>query len=458
MRKSVFSSLICAAHGVRELRNFGSDGRGSVAMIFGLALIPMFMMMGAAVDYTKAVTVRSRLNHLADRAALAAVKAAAQKESDCIANPSGNNVSNFQGCGKSDIINAGTAAASQYMNADPVFQNAGQQPTIGLSGANGSWSATVTYSANVPAAVTKLMGVPTIPVNGSVTSNIALGTNVYLNFYLLLDRSMSMGIGATSDDISRLQALTGCAFACHSSSYESQYYDQPKAQGIRFRIDDLRDATGALVAQAKLTASANARDHIQMGAYAFDHRVSSLVEMTSDLSAVATAVKALDLPTSDDGTQAADALSWLVTNKIKGGGTGLSSATPLEIAFLVTDGVEDGIYTGWNRMVGPTGLPLPWWPSWMTKAATSAFPVAACDALKSKGVIVAVVYTTYVPFTGTVQYDKLIGPFAPNISPNLQSCASSGYFFTASAPGDITRGMQSLFNKALQEMALKLTR
>ncbi len=457
MHKPGFYALARASRVRKRLRNFRANERGSIAMIFGLALIPMFMMMGAAVDYTQAVTVRSRLNHLADRAALAAVKAAAQKESDCVANPAGNNVSNFQGCGQKDIIKAGVAAGVQYMNGDPLMRGADRKPTIELSSSEGSWSATVNYSADIPTNIARLMGVQTIPVNGKVTSNIALGTHMYLNFHLLLDRSMSMGIGATSDDISRLQALTGCAFACHSEGYEAQYYDQPKAQGIRFRIDDLRDATGALVAQAKMVASANAREHIQMGVYAFNHHVSPLVEMTSDLTNVANAVKNLDLPTHDDGTQAADAVTWLVANKIKGNGTGLTSAAPLEIVFLVTDGVEDGIYTGWNKMVGPTGLPLPWWPSWMTKAPTSAFPVTACDALKSKGAIVAVVYTTYVPFPGTVQYDRLIGPFAPNISPNLQGCASQGYFFTASEPGDITRGMQSLFNRALQELALKLT-
>lgn len=445
--------------GSAKVRNFIAEKRASLSIIFGLTLIPIMMIVGAGVDYTQAVITRSRLGHLADRAALAAVKAAAQKEADCIANPASNNYNNYQGsgCGNDDIARAGAAAGAQYMNADPIFQRANQQPDITLASANGSWSATIAYSADVPTSMSRIIGVKAIPVSGKVTSNISLGTHVYLNFHLLLDRSMSMGIGATSDDISRMEALTGCAFGCHTTGYDAQYYDQPKAQGIRFRIDDLRDATSALVAQAKLVSSANAREHIQMGVYAFNHKVSPLVEMTSDLLAVANAVKTLDLPTSDDGTQAADALAWLANNRIKGSGTGLTSATPLEIAFLVTDGVEDGIYTGWNKIVGPRGKPLPWWPSWMTSAPTGAFPVGACDALKSKGAIVAVVYTTYVPFPGTVQYDNLIGPFAANIDPNLRGCASPGYFFVASDPGDITKGMQTLFNKAMKELAMKLT-
>lgn len=428
------------------------DEAGSVALIFGLAVIPLFMMIGAAVDYSRASTMRSRLNHLADRAALAAVKAAAQKEADCIAR---NDRS--ESCSKSQIEKIGRAAGAQYVAADPAFANVGRNKSVNLVKNEASWSATVAYAAEMPASMTKIIGLSSIPVNGSVTSNISLGSHFYLNVRLLLDRSMSMGIGATADDISRMQALTGCAFGCHKAADADKYYYQPKAQGIRFRIDDLRDATTALVAQAKMVTASNARNHVNIGAYAFNHQVESLVELTSDLNKVGAAVQALDLPTHDDGTQAADALNWLNAQKVPSSGDGFSADRAQEVVFLVTDGVEDGIYTGWSGMVGPTGLPLSWWSPSITKANTSAFPVGACDALKSKGAIVAVVYTTYVPFTGTEQYDRLIGPFAANVSPNLQSCATSGYFFVASNPGDINKGMQQLFSKALAESALRLT-
>ena len=436
---------------------YSKNRNASTGLVFGLAFLPIMIALGAAIDYTKAVTARSRLNYPADRAALAAVKAAAQKEADCVANPAGNKESDFQGCDKNDVIKVGVAAGTQYLMADPMFSGSNKPPGIELANSNGSWFATISSSADVPTSVSKFLGLQSIPVSGKVTSNISNGANAYLDFYLLLDRSMSMGIGATANDISRLQTLIGCAFGCQTSGYASHYYDLPKSQGIRFRIDDLRDATSAVVSQAKLVTGSNAREHIKMGVYAFNHRVTPLVELTDDLNSVATAVQTLDLPTVDDGTQAADALTCLSNNKVKGSGNGLTSGAPLEIVFLVTDGVEDGIYTNWWGMQGPKGKPLPWWPKRYTSAPTGSFPVGACDALKCKGAIVAVVYTTYAPFTGAVQYDNLIGPFADNIEPNLKSCASNGYFFTASAPGDITKGMQSLFNKALQEMALKLT-
>lgn len=430
---------------------FAANESGSIGIIFGLAMIPIFAMMGATIDYTRAATVRTRLDRLADRAALAAVKAAAQKEADCILEKSTG-----KDCAPGQIQKLGEGVGEQFILADAAFQTYGTDKRLTLTKNGASWSASVTYTGEMPTTASKLMGLSSIPVKGSVTSNISMGRQLHLNIRMLLDNSMSMGIGATPDDISRMQALTGCAFGCHTGSDAAVYYDRPKAQGIRFRIDDLRDATTALVAMAKSATAVSARNHIQMEAYAFDHTVTPLIALTSDLKAVGSAVQALDLPTADDGTQAADAIKWL-SAQIPASGDGRAAERPQEVVFIVTDGVENGIYTGWQGMSRPTGLPLSWWPKWMKMANTGAFPVGACDALREKDAIVAVVYTTYVPFVGTEQYDRLIGPFAHNIEQNLKSCATNGYFYVASNPGDIQKGMQQLFNKAMAATALRLT-
>jgi len=432
-------------------RRYLDDANGSVALIFGLVMIPIFVVMGSALDYTRAATMRTRLDRLADRAALAAVKASAQKEADCILARSTTG-----DCTPAHIQKLGVATGTQYILADPAFQQYGKTKRLSLVKNNVSWSATVAYTADLPVAMAKLMGFTSIPIKGTVVSNIAMGSHLYLNVRMLLDNSMSMGIGATASDISRMQALTGCAFGCHSTADAPVYYDAPKAQGIRFRIDDLRDATTALVATAKTVTASNARNHIQMAAYAFDNTTVPLIALTSDLNAVGSAVQALDMPTTDDGTQAADAINYLAT-QVPTSGDGLAADRPQEVVFIVTDGVENGIYTGWQGMSAPTGLPLSWWPASMTMANTGAFPVGPCDALKAKDAIVAVVYTYYVPFVGTEQYDRLIGPFASNIEPNLKSCATEGYFYMASNPGDIEKGMKQLFSKAMAATALRLT-
>ncbi len=51
---------------------FTSDRGGNVAVIFALSLIPLFGVGGAALDYSRVLTMRSKLQHASDAAALAA--------------------------------------------------------------------------------------------------------------------------------------------------------------------------------------------------------------------------------------------------------------------------------------------------------------------------------------------------------------------------------------------------
>ncbi len=53
------------------VRRFTRNARGNVAILFGLAIIPILLGVGAAVDYGRALIVRERMSSAADAAALA---------------------------------------------------------------------------------------------------------------------------------------------------------------------------------------------------------------------------------------------------------------------------------------------------------------------------------------------------------------------------------------------------
>ena len=57
------------------LHSFGSDERGTVAMMFGIMMTALLFLAGMALDYGRAVNVRSRVLDAADSAALAAGRA-----------------------------------------------------------------------------------------------------------------------------------------------------------------------------------------------------------------------------------------------------------------------------------------------------------------------------------------------------------------------------------------------
>lgn len=53
------------------VRSFARNARGNVAVLFGLAIIPILLSIGAGVDYGRALIVRERMVNAADEAALA---------------------------------------------------------------------------------------------------------------------------------------------------------------------------------------------------------------------------------------------------------------------------------------------------------------------------------------------------------------------------------------------------
>ena len=58
------------------LQDFRSDTRGNIAIIFALASIPLFLGLGAAVDYSKGTDVRTHLQGVLDAAVLAGAREA----------------------------------------------------------------------------------------------------------------------------------------------------------------------------------------------------------------------------------------------------------------------------------------------------------------------------------------------------------------------------------------------
>src|SRR4029077_11487561 len=115
-------------------------------------------------------------------------------------------------------------------------------------------TAVINYVAMVPTAFLGLVGKSTLTITGMSTAATALPT--YIDFYLLLDNTPSMGVGATTADINTLVNNTPdqCAFACHDlSTYPNDYYSNAKSRGVQMRIDVLRLATQQLMDTATVT-------------------------------------------------------------------------------------------------------------------------------------------------------------------------------------------------------------
>ena len=94
-----------------------------------------------------------------------------------------------------------------------------------------------------------------------------------------------------------------------------------------------------------------------------------------------------------------------------------------------------------------------------TKPTTSGrcqepIKLSNCQALKNRGIKVAVLYTTYLPLPTDGWYNTWISPFAASISPQMESCASPGLFFEVGPNQGIADAMAALFKRSVASARL----
>lgn len=139
-------------------------------------------------------------------------------------------------------------------------------------------------------------------------------------------------------------------------------------------------------------------------------------------------------------------------------GNGAANSTPQEILFIVTDGMAD------ESEGGRVNAPL------------TASDIAVCNAIKTKGIKIAILYTQYLPqaLVGDSWSQSNVAPYLPappypyaagnsgssdQVVAALQSCASTGssgspLVQTVTTDGDFTAALQQLFSTALQSARL----
>jgi hypothetical protein len=325
-------------------------------------------------------------------------------------------------------------------------------------------NSTVQFSADVPTMFLGVMGKSSMTVTGTSTSTANMP--LYVDFYLLLDNSPSMGVAATPTDITNLQAKTGgCAFACHDTSLAAgkSNYDIAKANGITTRIDVVRQASANLMDTAQSTQTYSSQ--FRMAIYDFGGSsatigLRNLFSLSSSLSSAKTAAGNIDLMSvagqNDKYTADKDTpfttIFPAINSAIASPGAGTTSA-PLKYLFFVSDGVADES--------NASCLKTMYNAHWGNIAPRCQSPInpALCTTLKNRGIKIAVLYTTYQPPTDT-WYSDWVAPFnlspygpSPNseIAINMQSCASPGFYFEVSPTQGISDAMNTLFKKAVAD-------
>jgi len=434
-------------------RSFIGDRRGNVAAIFAVMLVPIVFMSGMALDFSSAMQKRAKLNAAADAAALAAVTPAMMTQSSAAATTAATNIFTAQASGISGL---------NY-----------SAPTITVSDAGLYRTVTVSYTATSVNNFPNVLGNQTWSLSG--TSQASSYTAPNINFYLLLDNSPSMAVAATTAGINTMLAATanapsngqnagGCAFACHESNPSADNLGNPggednytlaKNLGVKTRIENMATATQALMSTAASTEAANNATY-KMAIYTFNNSGTSTVQtLTSNLTTAATAAGTIDVlevyeesnggmltPTDvndDTDTNFESAISQ-INGVMPNPGTGASTSTPQEVLFIVSDGVDDESNSSCSQPLSH-GAPI--------YRCMQPFDTTTCTTIQKRGILIAVLYTVYLPLTTNTFYNQWIAPFQSQIATNMQNCASPGLFFSVTTDGDITAAMQSMFTQAV---------
>jgi Flp pilus assembly protein TadG len=500
------------------VKSFVRDECGNIAVIFVIASLPVLAAVGCAVDYSLATRMKAKLQSAADAAGVGSL---------AVGSPAYVAAGQM---GSTGPVPAGVTDATNIFNANITgltgYSSLQVTPTVTKTDTN--IVSQVTFTATMPTNFVKMIGFPTMTLSGSSQSAGSLPP--YLDFYLLLDVSGSMGLPSTSAEETRLSSVnpdnyrqypTGCTLACHFSPQNSACTDSgtqgyptnnyclgyaisrvsqfgytgllttnnsnPMQKQLPSNIVSglpnslysnlstvsscpnpgtdaciqLRlDAVGYAVNQLFTTANSSEKlpQQFRIGLYPFiRYLYSSYYPLTSSINgdpsnsstinyAAANLASLLDTNMNSNlgsgGTHIDTALSS-VNTLITSVGNGSASNNTLPYVFLITDGAQDPQVKG---------VPNGGWSG--SNHATVISPSTDCAPLKSRGIVISVLYIPYQPispvnasFAG--DEDDAANNNIPNIPASLQGCASPGFFYTANTPADITAALNAMFNHAL---------
>ncbi|MBB3134829.1 Flp pilus assembly protein TadG [Rhizobium pisi] len=416
---------------------FISDRSGNFGIMTALLLVPLVGAAGMAVDFAHALSLRTQLYAAADAAAVGSIS----EKSGAVAAAMSMTGDGTISLGKADARSIFMSQISGELSDVPVDLG------IDVTKAANKLNSQVSFTATVPTTFMRVLGRDSISISGTATAEYQ--TASFMDFYILLDNTPSMGVGATATDVSTMEKNTSdsCAFACHETQNNNNYYNLAKKLGVSMRIDVVRQATKELTQTAKTTRASD--NQFRMGVYTFgtkaeDAKLTTISDPTTDLDKVRSYTDAVDLMTipyqgynNDQQTSFDSALTQMKTI-ITTPGDGSTSATPQKILFFVSDGVGDSEK-----------------PKGCTKKLTGnrcqePIDTSFCQPLKDKGIRVAVLYTTYLPLPKNSWYNTWIKPFQSEIPTKMQACASPGLYFEVTPTDGIAEAMKALFLKVIR--------
>lgn len=440
-----------------------ADRSGNFAILFALISFCLLLAMGVAIDFSRAYGVRIGLQSNLDAALVAAVKMVDQSTDETKL--------------KAAVI---TWLSAQKAADGSKYDIKPEDIQIDVS----KGAITAVARATLPTTFLNVANIPTI--NVATTATIQAPAASYLNVYIVLDKSASMLLAATTQGQTTMRnSSAGCVFGCHVAeggphSYNGQNYATnyalARAMGVTMRADV--SVTAAKEVIAMIDAADPTHTRIKISLYTAGSALTQVVAPTFSTSTAKSALdndaKKLNGATSED-TSRFDATLPALATSVGTAGDGKTAAAPLKLVLLLTDGTmsqRDWVLNGvWWDGQGKMHNGTDW-------SKVAPLNPAWCDGVKTNKATLGVLYTEYLSISWDEGYAHTVGetmssanwkntwggvmktgipastkrrdylPYA------LSACASTDMFLSASSKPEIEKGLSSLFKNYLGNVRL----
>lgn len=392
-------------------RDFFRDRRGAMGVMTLIAAPTFVAITGAAIDYGRAGAASNDLQHAVDSAALALANAQVLEKM------------------RPDSDGGLFVRSNIRKGANIDVQ------TVAVTQREGGYAEVIAYATHKPIFMA-MAGISSWDITARAVAQFDDPEDI--DIFVLMDNSPSMLIGATQADMAGIEKINkkmgegNCAFACHYKNRDS--YTKAHKAGWATRLDAAKLAMKDALKIAKDASDASDSDiwfKIKTFTAGYHNEKYGKVKSVIQSGAI-DKIAPIKQPNkhiyeqSDQQMALASASSDIAKQR-------KSHPDRRPFMIFITDGVIDANYK--KRVIEPVD------PDW-------------CDAIKAQGVRVGVIYTTYFELPKNGFWRSKVKPFNHKIGPNLEACASPGWFFEAQYGADISRAFQNLMQFALPKPRL----
>lgn len=417
------------------------DRAGSLPLTFALALPVALVGASVALSYASNSNLKNRLTAAADSAVLSVVSQPGTQVGD-----KGDDDDDKRQTMVDTYFRRNAGADYAYVKSTKAK----------IAKNNGTITATLGWTAQTSTVLSGLTPIKALAVSG--TSSATSAEPLYVDFYILIDASGSMGIGASAKDQQIMQNGMGCTFACHIYGNDTTAHDL----GATLRFDVVKDAVSSMIAAAKSRSMLN--NEFRFAIYKFSNRLTKVRPLTPDNSAVSSALSSMTL--DGDYTKTGQEGAGTNFNKVLADmqkevgtpGDGKTPGKPLVFFLIFTDGVgDDAFEQGGGSWIKDPLFSVHQPVVQDNNQYITGFDPSLCKPFKDKGISVMTLDIGYVipPNSGDQRYIDIGSVLKPKIMENMRACASRESFaHQAEAPSEIQRAITAMFEAAYSKARL----